>query len=133
MKKTLLFAVLSILLCACNSTILKPGVTYYADIEDTDWLGGNTKETYRIELTIYDDGSISGKFSPLVNGEMLPEDRVGCVKLEGEWTEVSKNDKKFIEIDASARGQYLPPMYVDKDQNIHMNGVNSDAQKLKKK
>lgn len=134
MKKILLVAVLSVLFCACNSVILKPGVTYYADFEDTDWIGGYTKEMYRIELTIYEDGSVSGKMGALrENGEMVPEDRIGCAVLEGQWSEVSKNDKELIEIDATSRGQDVGPMYVDKDKYLYMNGINSKALKLQKK
>lgn len=134
MKKILLVAVLSVLFCACNSVILKPGVTYYADFEDTDCFGGYTKKMYRIELTIYEDGSVSGKMGTLQeNGELLPEDRIGCVVLEGQWSEVSKNDKELIEIDATLSGQDVDPMYVDKDKYLYMNGINSKALKLQKK
>lgn len=134
MKKILLVAVLSVLFCACNSLILKPGVTYYADFEDTDWIGGYTKKMYRIELTIYEDGSVSGKMGTLrENGEMVPEDRIGCAVFEGQWSEVSKNDKELIEIDATSRGQDVGPMYVDKDKYLYMNGINSKALKLQKK
>lgn len=131
MKKILLLVVLAVVLCSCGSN-LKPGVTYYVDKKSSSWTGiGN--DTYRIEFTIYEDGSVSGKGGVLVDGELPSTDCLGAMKLEGTWSEVSKNDKKFIEIDALLDGSEEATMYVDDDLNIYLDGVNSEPVKLQKK
>lgn len=118
---------------ACNSTFLEPGVTYYADKESSDF-SGYGKDTYRVEFTIYKDGSVSGKTGVLdETGELPPTSSIGTTVLEGEWSEISKNDKRFIEIIPTLDGHETNPIYVDEDLNFYFDGVNTDAIKLNKK
>lgn len=76
------------------SFLLTPGVVYTA-YQMVDAWGG--KERHTIELTMYKDGSYTGKLTLTAINEYRNDETDLTNEFEGYWTETSKRDKRNIE------------------------------------
>lgn len=117
-----------------GSYILTPGETYYTSKEVSDDGYGN-KSVLTIELTAYKDKSFSGQVIETVTlAHRADNPNEHKYPIEGEWEEISKHDKKFMQVkfELTQSGEDFT-LYIDEDLNAYMNDLSSTPEKLYKK
>lgn len=121
---------------AIAQQILEPGVSYVARqyVKNGDAYGIHGPEYHSVEITVYKDGSASGIYSV----GMHDYDEDGCIKvnLTGDWSIISKYDKKVLDIflkyeDNSNYKSFH--VYVDSNQKAYLNDLNNSSTQLYKK
>lgn len=109
-------------------SFLEPGVSYVAKqyIKNGNTFGISGPEYHSIEITTYKDGSASGIYS--IGLHYYDEDGSFKVKLTGRWKNISKYDKKVIDIflkyeDESNYESFH--IYVDSSKMAYLRDLNS--------
>lgn len=116
-----------------DSYILTPGVTYVTTSSQTstDEYGG--KVSLSMEFTIYKDGSAAGNLIETNSESTYGNNNSYNHPVEGTWREVSKHDKRFLEIQLILEGdEYYNSFYyyIDEDLNAYANDINTHPVKL---
>lgn len=113
--------------------ILTPGVTYYSEKEGKDEFG--LRERYSLELTVYKDYSVEGKFTITAINEYRDNEETDLsYDIDGEWEETSKRDKRVMKIDVElANSSQYYTFFVDEKHQIYWNDLNSNPERLMEK
>lgn len=116
--------------------IMEPGVTYTMkeSASDTDIFGGDVN--LKIEFTIYNDGTAKCTLIETNSEDFYDNNNSYKYSLEGEWEEVSKHDKRFIQIDVTLESDdYYKEFtyFIDEELNAYAENINSTPVKLQKK
>ena len=118
--------------------IMIPGVTYVStqSEKDTDIVGGEVNLT--MEFTIYNDGSVVGNLIETNSSKSYSNGNSYNHYVEGKWREVSKHDKRFLEIclvlEDSVQDYYKEfTYYVDENLKLYDNPSSTTSIQLKKK
>lgn len=116
--------------------IMTPGVTYVTISPQTNTDGYGGKVNLSMEFTIYKDGTASGNLIETNDEEFYGNSNSYRHPIEGKWREVSKHDKRFVEIKLILEGdEYYNWFYyyVDENLNAYANDINTTPMKLEKK
>lgn len=119
-----------------KSDILEPGVTYITtnSASDTDIFGGDVN--LKVEFTIYYDGSAKCTLIETNSEDFYDNTNSYEYSLDGEWEEISKQDKRFVQIEFTLEtDDYYKEFtyFIDEELNAYAEDINTTAVKLVKK
>ncbi len=113
--------------------ILIPGVQYITASSTAGTNEFGLKASLDMEFIIYNDGSATGNLIETTEPDSQGNRNSYNHPVEGTWREVSKHDKRFLEIKLILEGDNYYNCfyyYIDEDLNAYANDINTRPVKL---